>query len=62
MQCQNHHVGVAGTSGAGKTHWIREFVTNMDDQVEIDIFDYHEDIKIPGAETVLFSEATRYRI
>lgn len=56
----NHHVGVAGTSGAGKTHWIREFVTNMDEQVEIDIFDYHGDIEIPGAETVLFSEATRY--
>lgn len=34
------------------------FVTNMDEQV--DIFDYHGDIEIPGAETVLFSEATRY--
>lgn len=56
----NHHVGVAGTSGAGKTHWIRTFVTNMPDDVEVDIFDYHGDIEIPGAQTVMFSEATRY--
>ena len=56
----NHHVGVAGTSGAGKTHWIREFVTNMNEEIEIDIFDYHGDIEIPGTETVMFSESSRY--
>ncbi|MEB0221370.1 hypothetical protein [Pseudomonas sp. AB12(2023)] len=59
-EVSNHHVGVAGTSGSGKTHWIREFVTGMPNDVEIDIFDYHGDIEIPGAETVLFSESTRY--
>lgn len=59
-EVSNHHVGVAGTSGAGKTHWIRQFVTGMSDEIEIDIFDYHGDIEIPGATTVLFSEATRY--
>ncbi|WP_434716310.1 hypothetical protein [Paraburkholderia sp. A3RO-2L] len=59
-EVSNHHVGVAGTSGAGKTHWIRQFVTNMPDDVEIDIFDCHGDIEIPGAQSVLFSEATRY--
>lgn len=59
-QVSNHHVGVAGTSGAGKTHWIRKFVTAMPDDVEIDIFDYHGDIEIPGAKTVMFSESTRY--
>ncbi|MBF8164330.1 helicase HerA domain-containing protein [Stutzerimonas frequens] len=59
-QVSNHHVGVAGTSGAGKTHWIRKFVTSMPDDVEIDIFDYHGDIEIPGAKTVMFSESTRY--
>lgn len=56
----NHHVGVAGTSGAGKTHWIRQFVAGMPEEVEIDIFDYHGDIEIAGAKTVLFSESTRY--
>lgn len=59
-EVSNHHVGVAGTTGAGKTHWIRQFVTGMPDDVEIDIFDYHGDIEIAGAKTVLFSEATRY--
>lgn len=56
----NHHIGISGTSGAGKTHWIREFVDGQPDSVEIDIFDYHGDIEIPGARTVLFSENTRY--
>ncbi|WP_201525123.1 helicase HerA domain-containing protein, partial [Bordetella pseudohinzii] len=56
----NHHVGVAGTSGAGKTHWIRKFVQGMPPHVEIDLFDYHGDIEIPGAQSVVFSEATRY--
>ncbi|CAG9260966.1 conserved hypothetical protein [Burkholderia diffusa] len=56
----NHHVGVFGTSGAGKTHWIRQFVNGMPNDVEIDIFDYHGDIDIDRASTVLFSESTRY--
>lgn len=59
-EISNHHVGVAGTSGSGKTHWIKQFVTNMPTDVEIDIFDYHGDIEISGAKSVLFSEATRY--
>ncbi|MRU22677.1 hypothetical protein FG476_00740, partial [Xylella fastidiosa subsp. multiplex] len=44
----------------GKTHWIRQFVTGMPDDVEIDIFDHHGDIEIEGAKSVMFSEATRY--
>lgn len=56
----NHHVGIAGTSGAGKTHWLRKFVNAMPESVMVDIFDYHGDIDIPGAKSVLFSEATRY--
>lgn len=56
----NHHIGVTGTSGAGKSHWIREFVDGMADDVEIDIFDYHGDLDVSGATTVLFSESTRY--
>ncbi len=31
----NHHVGVAGTTGAGKTHWIRTFVTNMRNCIDL---------------------------
>lgn len=59
-QVANHHVGVAGMSGAGKTHWIRQFVNHMPGDVEVDIFDYHGDIEIEGATAVKFSEATRY--
>lgn len=59
-EVSNHHVGVAGTTGAGKTHWIRTFVAGMPEDVEIDIFDYHGDIDIAGSKEVLFSEATRY--
>jgi hypothetical protein len=59
-EVSNHHVGVAGTSGSGKTHWIRQFIAGMPDHVEIDVFDYHGDIDVPDARTVLFSEATRY--
>jgi hypothetical protein len=56
----NPHVGIAGTTGAGKTHWIRKFIEAMPDDVEVDIFDYHGDIDVPGATEVLFSESTRY--
>ncbi|MGP0172708.1 helicase HerA domain-containing protein [Pseudomonas sp. NCHU5208] len=56
----NHHIGIAGTSGAGKTHWIRNFIQGQADDVVIDIFDYHGDIEVPGAKTVLFSESTKY--
>lgn len=56
----NHHIGIAGTSGAGKTHWIRNFIEGQADDVVIEIFDYHDDIEVPGAKTVLFSESTRY--
>ncbi len=56
----NPHVGVTGTTGAGKTHWIKQFCAGMPSDVEIDIYDYHGDIEIPGARSVLFSESTRY--
>jgi len=55
----NQHVGVAGTSGAGKTHWIRRFIESMPESVSVDIFDYHGDINVE-ATSVLFSEQTRY--
>lgn len=56
----NPHIGIAGTTGAGKTHWIRTFIAGMPDDVEVDIFDIHGDIDVPGATEVLFSESTRY--
>lgn len=58
----NHHIGVFGTSGSGKTHWIRKFIDGLSasNTVEFDILDYHGDIEITGAKSILFSESTRY--
>jgi hypothetical protein len=60
LELSNPHVGIAGTTGAGKTHWIKRFIAAMPNDVEVDIFDVHGDIDVPGAEEVLFSESTRY--
>lgn len=56
----NHHVGIAGTSGSGKTFWLRKFIASVPDNVTIDIFDYHGDIDVPGATSVLFSEQNKF--
>lgn len=54
----NHHIGVAGTSGSGKTHWIKKLVAAMPESVQVDVFDYHGDIDVANATTVRFSEQT----
>lgn len=58
----NAHVGITGTSGSGKTHQLRRFLSAfaLDAETQISIFDYHGDIDISGASEVLFSESTRY--
>lgn len=59
----NYHIGVFGTSGSGKTHWIRKFIHGLssnNSNIEFDILDYHGDIEIEDAKSVLFSESTRY--
>ncbi len=56
----NPHVGVTGTTGSGKTHWIKRFCSAMPDEVEIDIFDIHGDLETPGETEVLYSESTRF--
>ncbi len=58
----NHHVAVLGTSGAGKTTWIRRFITALPSDVQIDVFDYHGDIytNAPDAAEVLYSRETRH--
>lgn len=58
----NGHVGITGTSGAGKTHQIKRFAEYFSQipGMELDIFDYHGDIDIDGASVVTFSEQTKY--
>jgi len=59
-ELSNWHVGITGTSGSGKTHQIRQFVSALSSDVAIDIFDYHGDIEIGNTSDVLFSEQTKY--
>lgn len=60
----NPHIMLAGMSGAGKTHLIRDIVKSMVEtsnvKLRIHIFDVHGDIEIPGASTVMFSEQTSH--
>lgn len=56
----NFHIGITGTSGSGKTHQMKRFLGALDPNVHIDIFDYHGDIDIVNASTVMFSEQTKY--
>lgn len=58
----NHHVAVLGTSGSGKTTWIRRFVSQVPSDVEVDVLDYHGDINVdhPECREALYSEQTRH--
>ena len=58
----NGHVLIAGGSGTGKTHNIRKMCHQLTKSnsgpLKIHVFDVHDDIEIPGASDVIFSEAT----
>lgn len=60
----NPHVLLAGISGAGKTHLIRNFIDSIQQTAEhpirVHLFDVHGDMNISGASTVLFSEQTNH--
>ncbi|MEG3765017.1 ATP-binding protein [Alteromonas sp. 14N.309.X.WAT.G.H12] len=58
----NGHFLIAGGSGVGKTHTIRNIIRSMVDTTEhplrIHVLDVHGDIAIQGASEVFFSEST----
>ena len=58
----NHHIGILGNSGSGKTHFIRQFMSAMPEDVTLEILDYHGDINtnMSGTKTLMFSQNTRY--
>lgn len=60
----NGHILLAGASGTGKTHNIRKIVSSMINEssrpIRVHVFDVHDDIEIPGASEVYFSEASEY--
>lgn len=61
----NGHILLAGGSGVGKTHNIRNIIRKLTHsaqregkQLRIHLFDVHDDIDIEGASDIVFSEAT----
>jgi hypothetical protein len=61
----NPHLQVTGVTGMGKTHTLQELVTSFVESahdlgrpVRVHVFDPHEDIELPYASVVRFSEAT----
>ena len=59
----NHHMLIAGGSGTGKTHLLRNIINqtmSSSSKVRIHIIDFHGDIEIPNSSTIKFSESTSY--
>lgn len=62
----NPHILIAGASGAGKTHTIRDLIAGLSSttrpgqRVQFHVFDVAGDMMIPGASTLLFSERTSF--
>jgi len=62
----NPHMMICGMSGAGKTVNLRKLIRAMIDTVELDrefrvhVLDFHGDIEIEGASTVMFSQQSNY--
>jgi DNA helicase HerA-like ATPase len=58
----NGHILLAGASGTGKTHNIREIIAQLIQSTSHDlrfhVFDVHDDIDIAGASEVFFSESS----
>jgi len=62
----NGHGAIFGMTGSGKTHRLRELISQMSKssigKARFHIFDVHGDISLPGASSVLFSEQTAWGI
>ena len=60
----NGHVLIVGKSGTGKTHTLKNMVSQMSRQsngkLRVHVMDVHGDIELDGASTVKFSESTPY--
>jgi hypothetical protein len=61
----NPHAGVFGMTGAGKTHTLKALIRSMcqvpdDTELRVHVFDVHDDINIPDASEVTFSEQDPY--
>lgn len=60
---QNGHTLFVGRSGSGKTTQLKRFLTGLQERsegVRFHVFDVHDDIDLPNASEVMFSELTPY--
>lgn len=60
---QNPHVLFLGRSGSGKTTQIKRFLQAINEThpgARVHVFDVHDDIEVPGASEVVFSEVSPY--
>lgn len=67
LKAINGHIQIAGVTGMGKTHRIRDLVSklvqsasSLRQPLRIHVFDPHGDIDLPYSSEVKFSEATPY--
>lgn len=60
----NGHVLIVGKSGTGKTHTLKNMISQLSQQsggkLRVHVMDVHGDIELDGASTVKFSESTPY--
>ena len=60
-QLINPHMLICGMSGVGKSYQLQKLIASASGSgVEVEVFDPHDELKIPGATAVKYSEATRY--
>lgn len=63
-QLINPHILISGKTGAGKTHSLRNIIRQMvqtsRQRVRVHVLDVHDDIVIPGASEVMFSQNSPY--
>lgn len=59
----NHHFGMVGLSGSGKTHQLRNLIASLPPDVEVDVLDWHGDIELdegPDYACANFSQNTKF--
>lgn len=62
-RAMTRHFLIVGASGTGKTHTLRNIVSQMQKQsqgIKIHVMDFHGDIEINNSSTVKFSATTEY--
>lgn len=60
-QLINGHTLLCGMSGVGKSYQLRAMIASAQRSgIQVEVFDPHDELDIPGSKTAKYSEATRY--